>query len=351
MAIPAKALSGILGTGVSGAALKLLPKELLLQAMGKVSGLAEVESLITSKFASDAARLTEISDYLLELGGKRIRPVLTLLVGELFGAPIPSQPLFDVAAGIELIHMATLLHDDIIDRSPQRRHKVSAYAKFGLSETLLTGDFLLTRAFSLCAHLDRFVIDATEVACVALTEGEILEVALNVQTASVAASLEIARKKTAALFWLAARCGGHLSGAEPAAVHALGRFGESLGIAFQALDDILDVTSTDDQLGKPCGIDIRERKPSLVNVLWLESGSARAKILLTEEPISDAFIAEALTELRSSAVITEASRIARQYAEEARAALVEAASSPHAVGTQAFKKLDALIEYTLSRLS
>jgi geranylgeranyl pyrophosphate synthase len=145
-----------------------------------LQGMKEVETLISSKLTSDAELLETIPAYLLGLGGKRIRPAMTLLVSRAFGSKsveFPVAEVIDVAAGIELIHMATLLHDDIIDKSPLRRHKQSPFLKFGLGNSLLAGDFLLVRAFSLCARLDRYVIDATEQACIELTEGEILETA------------------------------------------------------------------------------------------------------------------------------------------------------------------------------
>ena len=174
------------------------------------SGLVAVEDRLLSCFRSDAPELTTISTYLMQQGGKRIRPVLALLSARLFGMNEPSTALVDVAAGIELIHMATLLHDDIIDESPVRRHKRSAYLEFGLPPSLLTGDFLLVRAFGLCALLDDFVVQRTEQACVELVEGEILEGKLTPSNpASFPHYLNVVSKKTASLFALACELGGH----------------------------------------------------------------------------------------------------------------------------------------------
>ncbi len=324
----------------------------LSQLAQGLPGFAEVESLIKSKFASDAPLLSEISEYLFTLGGKRIRPVMTLLTGALFGMKNPEQPLIDVAAGIELIHMATLLHDDIIDKSPLRRHKRSPFAEYGTENTLLAGDFLLTRAFSLCAHLDRFIIDRTEEACVELTEGEILEVPLCKGSHTIESSLTIARKKTAALFKLGGLCGAHLASAGKEATEAMGSFGESIGTAFQILDDILDVTSDESILGKKSGLDIIERKPSLVNVLWLESGATLAR-RLTSMPSDneDEFARAALTELRGGEVIAKARSMADTFAAQAKESLQRAVSSAPQVDEPTYRNYLALIDFTIQRLS
>jgi len=315
-----------------------------------MSGLDREEGLIEEKLVSDAPLLCDIPRYLLTLGGKRMRPALALMLARALGCSAPPQQLIDVAAGIELIHMATLLHDDIIDRSPLRRHQASPYVKFGLESTLLSGDFLLVRAFSLCARLDRFVIDSTERACIELTEGEILEVPLDQRHHTVESSLEIARKKTAALFWLAARTAAHLVGAPPPLVERASIFGEKLGVAFQILDDILDVTSSEDLLGKKSGIDIREKKPSLVNVLWVESEAPGAKVLTTPGAVDDATVERAVAELRASPVIEAARRIALAHTEEAANELAALeAEAPH-IDRVALGHLRTLIEYTVERM-
>lgn len=344
-------------------------KAQIKSALKNLEGMQEVEALIQSKLTSEAALLSEIPRYLLELGGKRLRPALTLLVARLVAPQLehPVPEVVDVAAGIELIHMATLLHDDIIDKSPLRRHQASPFLKYGAGNTLLSGDFLLVRAFSLCARLDKFVIDHTETACVELTEGEILETALCESSHTVESSINIAAKKTAALFRLAAACGSHLSlqkstsaelhdqslNSQRRVVQHLSDFGLNLGIAFQMLDDILDVTSTDETLGKQTGIDILERKPSIVNVLWLRSGSALAK-RLSSPPHSDpevekAFVTESLEELRDSPVIPEAKALAAEFAGKAQKALDNCAESWTLCDAQALSALQALIEYTLTR--
>lgn len=321
-----------------------------------IPGLGAVETLIASKFDTEAPRLAEISDYLFRLGGKRVRPALTLLIARAFGMTEPAQSLIDVAAGIELIHMATLLHDDIIDRSPVRRHHPSPYATFGTNDTLLAGDFLLTRAFSLCARLDPFIIDATEEACIHLTEGEILETPLYTDPHTIATSRTIAEKKTAALFRLGARAAGFLCGLRGHALDALDQFGNHLGISFQMLDDLLDVLSPEEQLGKRPGTDLRERKPSLVNLLWLSSKSPLAQRLLS--PVSEdeeQFIAEAIAEITSSDVITSARDHARSEAHAADTALQAAADHASKAGisvqNEAIVSIRGIIQFTLERMA
>ncbi|WKZ56883.1 MAG: polyprenyl synthetase family protein [Bdellovibrionota bacterium] len=321
--------------------------------MSDLEGLSEVEALVRSKFSAEAVKLTDISAYLFDTGGKRIRPVLALLVAKALGLSKPSASLIDVAAGIELIHMATLLHDDIIDKSPTRRHMESPYLRYGTPATLLTGDFLLVRAFSLCARLDRTIIDETERACVELTEGEILESSLWEEHHSVASCLRIAKKKTASLFRLAAFCGAYLAGNSPAVVEAAARFGEELGTAFQMLDDILDVTSDEDLLGKKTGTDLRERKPSLINVLWLQRGD-QGSAFLRQQPHSkgeDELIANAVAFLRQDKeIIAEARTLAKRTIEGAHTALRSAAGAAGKRDDLALESLELLCAFTLDRL-
>jgi octaprenyl-diphosphate synthase len=270
--------------------------------------------------------MREIPEYLLSLGGKRIRPALTLLCAKALGMRAISGDILNIAAGIELIHMATLMHDDIIDQSPIRRHKESPYAKFGTPLTLLSGDFLLTRAFGLCARLDDTIIAATEQACIELVEGEALETPLHHELHDLTSSLTIAQRKTASLFRLAAFCAGHLGGTSPDRLGALSRFGESLGIAFQVIDDVLDVTSNEATLGKQPGLDIMERKPSVVNVLWLASGDPSSERLRTRPVAGEevAFAQTTIAMLQQSPFIQEAKQIAKSYGAQASSALRDA---------------------------
>jgi geranylgeranyl pyrophosphate synthase len=327
-------------------------KERFAYALSLTPELAQVEEVIRAACRSDVALMKEIPEYLLGLGGKRIRPVLTLLCAKALGAQEITRDIIEVSAGIELIHMATLLHDDIVDQSPIRRHKPSPYAKYGTSATLLSGDFLLTRAFGLCAKLDHEIIMATEQACIELVEGETLETVLSHEQHSLTSSLTIARRKTAALFRLAAFCAAHLTDVSDETKGAMARFGESLGLAFQIIDDILDVISDEATLGKRPGLDIAERKPSIVNVLWLESGDKDAQRLLTPAggPGEQEFVERALATLRDSAVIHEAKRLAKSYADEASRELSAAFDSNIADLPPEGEALFAVIDFALERM-
>jgi geranylgeranyl pyrophosphate synthase len=327
-------------------------KERFLAVASKLTGLVDVEKVIQSKLHSDAQQLEEIPRYLLSLGGKRIRPILTLLVYQLFQKS-DCKDLFDVAAGIELIHMATLLHDDIIDRSALRRHKASPFVTYGLPGTLLAGDFLLVRAFALCAHLDTFIIDATEKACVELTEGEILETSLQTTAHTIASSLQIAQKKTASLFRLSCESAAFLAGLPKEQITYLAQYGENLGIAFQIVDDILDIVSNEAELGKKPGTDIKERKPSMVNVLWLESGDEKARQVLTDPThgeLSDHQLAALVAKLQTNPLLDKARDQARAFVAKAERALEEIVRTHQELDQPTLMALRSLTQYAIERM-
>jgi octaprenyl-diphosphate synthase len=327
-------------------------KERFARALGSVPELQQVEKIIRRAFRSDVQLMRDIPDYLLSLGGKRIRPVLTLLCARALGMTEPSQQLLDVAAGIELIHMATLLHDDIIDNSPVRRHRPSPLATFGSSPTLLSGDFLLTRAFGLCARLDHHIVAATEEACIELVEGETLETAVPLAEHTLESTLTIARRKTASLFRLAAFCAAHLASTPAEVVKAMSRFGESLGIAFQILDDVLDITSDEATLGKRPGLDIAERKPSAVNVLWLASGDAEAKRLLGPAAADEwDFVRTSVERLKTSDIILSAKKLALDHATTAREQLTLALAHTPKPNQSAADALVAVVEFAVDRVA
>lgn len=311
-------------------------------------GLKLVEQRILSRLSSDAAALPEIAEYLLSLGGKRIRPLLTLLSAQLCGMKAPSEELIDVAAGIELIHMATLLHDDIIDESPLRRSQESAYKRYGLPKSLLTGDFLLVRAFGLCAKLDRHIIEATERACVTLTEGEVLEEPLHGESEQNFESyLTVVSKKTASLFELATEVGAHLSGWRGEERETLRRFGYLTGVAFQMIDDILDVTADENLLGKPSGTDLRQKTPSLVNIVWLAESPREARAFFTQATIDHNAAKQVARELCNSRVIEISREHARRYAAQANSELSKLDASQ--INATVRDQLSAIVEYTLHR--
>ena len=315
---------------------------------GAQNGLTLIEQRILSTLEAEAPALSEISKYLLNIGGKRIRPLIAVLSERLFGAADTSQEVIDVASGIELIHMATLLHDDIIDESLTRRNKPSAYSKFGLSSTLLTGDFLFVRAFGLCANLDNFVVRATEDACVNLIEGEELEGRICLRKDyNIEHYINVIGKKTASLFSLAAKVGAYLAGGTQQEVETMSTFGNYSGICFQIIDDILDITAEESLLGKPTGTDLKQKTPSIVNILWYNSGDKKAVEFFTEENKTEHALNDTIAYLKNSAVIEESRFLAMRYASLAKAELNKI-TSPR-IDLQTKDHLEAIIDYTLER--
>ena len=197
-------------------------------------------------------------------GGKRVRPAVTILACEAFdGDP---DDAVDFAAGIEFVHNASLVIDDIIDRSEVRRGTPSAWAEFGYGPAIVTSDGLLGEAFALFSEEPRAMRIVAE-AMVELGEGEATELAS--QPTTEAEYMELARRKTGALFRAAAEVGAVAAGAPPAAVDSFGEYAERVGVAFQMRDDVLDATADADDLGKPTGQDAQMDRPSVLQVTSL----------------------------------------------------------------------------------
>ncbi|WP_066411953.1 polyprenyl synthetase family protein [Halorubrum aethiopicum] len=215
----------------------------------------------------DRVEPEELSDELAHVvlaGGKRVRPAVTILACEAFdGDP---DDAVDFAAGIEFVHNASLVIDDIIDRSDVRRGTPSAWAEFGYGPAMITSDGLLGEAFALFSADERAMRTVAE-AMVELGEGEATELAARPTTE--AEYMELARRKTGALFRAAAELGAVAGGAEPAAIESFGEYAERVGVAFQMRDDVLDATADADDLGKPTGQDAEMDRPSVVQVTSL----------------------------------------------------------------------------------
>jgi geranylgeranyl pyrophosphate synthase len=231
-----------------------------------------------------------------------------------------TQDIVDIATAIELIHSATLLHDDIIDGAETRRGKVSAYRKFGLKSTLVAGDFLFIKAFEFAGKFDETVVQWTADACTLLTEGEILQGYFNRNRAvTLDDYIEIVKRKTASLFQTGCKVGAYLAGGKPTIVDEADRYGLNMGIAFQIVDDVLDVVGHADLLGKPTGMDLRDGNPSLPIILALGDGEVREAFEHTQS--EESRIAQALEAIKRGPAIETAKQLSRRYAEEALAAL------------------------------
>lgn len=276
-----------------------------------------VEQNLERAVRSRERDLTDISSHLIQGGGKRIRPMVTLLAYFAFGGK-RIQDIVDIATAIELIHTATLLHDDIIDDAETRRGKISAYKKFGLKSTLVAGDFLFIKAFEFAGKFDETVVQWTADACTLLTEGEILQGHFNRNPrVTLDDYVEIVKRKTASLFCTGAKVGAHLAGAEAFLVEECERYGLHMGIAFQMVDDILDVVGNADLLGKPTGMDLRDGNPALPIILSMNRGDKTVRAVFDCSDPAEHQIDAALAAMKSSEAIEEAKGLARRYAQEA----------------------------------
>ncbi len=242
--------------------------------------MAAVNTVIRERLHSEVTLVNQIAEYIIGAGGKRIRPVLVLLVANAYGYKGTAH--HELAAVVEFIHTATLLHDDVVDESSMRRGRQTANALFGNAASVLVGDFLYSRAFQMMVGLDsmrvmQILSDATNV----IAEGEVLQL-LNMHNPDVSQEsyLNVIRSKTAKLFEAAAELGALISGANDAEIAAAGEYGRSLGTAFQLIDDVLDYAGDADAIGKNVGDDLREGKPTLPLIYLMENGTAEQRELV-----------------------------------------------------------------------
>jgi len=233
---------------------------------------ALVEEFFASTFATDNPLITEAVRRLLAAGGKRLRPRLTLLAAE-SGDADPREHL-PLAAYMELIHVGTLIHDDVVDRAETRRGVNATAIDFGNRVSVLAGDYLFAWIFkNVTANYAAPIPHILSSTLADITDGEVLQLrALGNLDLTLAGYIEIVIKKTAALFAASAECGALAAGHSPLRVKALRDFGLYFGIAFQMLDDLLDVTASEAELGKPVGNDLREKKMTIPVILALEAG-------------------------------------------------------------------------------
>ena len=229
-----------------------------------------VNTVIRQRLHSEVPLVNQIAEYIISAGGKRIRPVLVLLVANAYSYKGTAH--HELAAVVEFIHTATLLHDDVVDESSLRRGRATANALFGNAASVLVGDFLYSRAFQMMVSLNsmrvmQILSDATNV----IAEGEVLQL-LNMHDPDVSEEryLQVIRSKTAKLFEAAAELGALISGANDEQIAAAGEYGRSLGTAFQLIDDVLDYAGDAAEIGKNVGDDLREGKPTLP-LIWLMS--------------------------------------------------------------------------------
>jgi octaprenyl-diphosphate synthase len=234
---------------------------------------ALVEDFFSNSFSTDNALITEAVKRMLDAGGKRLRPRFTLLAAEAIGASNIRQHL-PLAAYMELIHVATLIHDDVVDNAETRRGVNATAIDFGNRVSVLAGDYLFAWIFkNVTATYERPIPHILSATLADITDGEVLQLrALGNLDLTVAEYVEIAEKKTARLFASSAECGAWAAGGSALKVGAMRDFGTNYGIAFQMQDDLLDMTSTQVALGKPVGNDLTEKKMTIPLILALDGG-------------------------------------------------------------------------------
>ena len=233
-----------------------------------------VDAVIRTSLHSEVTLINTIGEHIVESGGKRLRPALVLLSSGMF-APIKTQH-HQLAAIVEFIHTATLLHDDVVDESALRRGKSTANHLFGNAASVLVGDFVYSRAFQMMVKLQNMrVMDILSETTNIIAEGEVLQL-LNIHNADVTEQdyLKVIHFKTAKLFEAATRLGAVLSGANNADETALAQYGMRLGTAFQLIDDVLDLSGDSKQIGKNLGDDLSEGKPTLPLLIAMHRGNA-----------------------------------------------------------------------------
>jgi octaprenyl-diphosphate synthase len=288
-----------------------------------VAEMAQVDAVIAERLRSDVALINQIAQYIVSAGGKRIRPRLVLLFAGALGFVGPER--FTLAATVEFIHTATLLHDDVVDESSLRRGRATANAVFGNAASVLVGDFLYSRAFQMMVAVNNLrVLDVLADATNVIAEGEVLQL-MNMHDADLAVDeyLRVIRFKTAKLFEASARLGALLAGADTAVEEACADFGRSLGTAFQLVDDLLDYDGETHALGKNVGDDLREGKPTLPLLVAMARGEPAERDLVRHaiEHGEVARLSDVVGVVRRTGALEAARQVARGEAAKARECL------------------------------
>jgi octaprenyl-diphosphate synthase len=290
-----------------------------------------LDELIRRRLESDVVLIRQVAEYIIAAGGKRLRPLLLLMAARACG--YKGRAHIELAAVVEFIHTATLLHDDVVDQSELRRGRQTANASFGNAASVLVGDFLYSRSFQMMVSVEsmavmRVLADVTNT----IAEGEVLQL-LNVHNAdtTLAAYLEVIRRKTAKLFEAAGRLGAMLAGVDARTEEALARYGAHLGTAFQLVDDVLDYSGDPEETGKNVGDDLREGKPTLPLIYAMLHGTPEEASLvrLAIEQGGEASLFNVLAAMRRTKALEYTRGQAVGEADAARALIGPLPPSPH----------------------
>ncbi len=289
--------------------------------------MARVNALIRVRMASEhAPRIPEVTAHLIEAGGKRLRPMLTLAAARICG--YEGDQHVALAATVEFIHTATLLHDDVVDESNQRRGRPTANLLWDNKSSVLVGDYLLARAFQLMTETGSIrVLSILSNASATIAEGEVLQMTAAQDLATdEGIYLQVIRGKTAALFSAATEVGGVIAGASEDQVRALFTYGDALGIAFQIADDLLDYGSSSEAIGKNTGDDFRERKLTLPVIKAVAAASAAERAfwsrVIEDGDQRDGDLEHAISLLHAHGALEATRQDARAWAAKARESLM-----------------------------
>jgi len=294
----------------------------LLYLPGLEEGLARVETELRQAVTCPEPLLSEVASYLVEAGGKRLRPALSLASAAATGAPT-GREVIEGAVSIELVHMGSLYHDDVIDEASSRRGVESANARWGNLVAILAGDFLLARASEIAAGLGTEVVSVLATTISRLCQGEMAQLRYAFSTARTEpAYFESISYKTASLLSASAKIGGIVSGGSPAQVEALARFGHAFGMAFQIWDDVRDLLCTEAELGKPAGHDMLEGTYTLPVIRALaDSGTGPELSALLGRELSPPELDKARDMILSTDAVQSSLAEGRRWAERAALAV------------------------------
>ena len=288
--------------------------------------LAAIEREFGRDTVSNVEAITEIGEYLRGGGGKRIRPALLLLSSKLFN--YQGRGAIRLGAVVEIIHTATLVHDDIIDEAKTRRGRPAANTQWGNSKCVLAGDWLYMQAFKIAVQERNFrILDTLIELTQQMVEGELLQMEKLGKCISLKEHFDLIFRKTACLFSVCMRMGGILGGATPEQEKRLGQYGRDLGMAFQIVDDVLDLTASEDVLGKPVASDLREGKVTMAVIHALERCTPEEKgkieTVLADRAFNGVTHQQILEILNRYGSVEAANAHAFEYAESARKAICQ----------------------------